>query len=122
MPEIEKNNIILFSVLLTTILLFTLISFKRYYFDLNYQILAEVHCNSSTEQCFVGTCDPTQGECTGTEKGTFYYKKIERQANNTQLCDPEENGCPATTCALGELGCLQTFCDKELGEVCSSSD
>lgn len=116
------NNRIIFLILLMIVLFFVSLSYKIYFVNKNYLIFTEIECNPLLESCFVGYCDSDYEECSQIEQeNIFYYKKIQRLANFTPLCDPENEGCLATTCGINEPKCKEILCNPEDGTLdCSS--
>lgn len=92
----------------------------------DYTIIGQIDCDPTTEKCFIYECDPETEECTGDpEEDTWYYKKINRQAFNIPLCDPNDENCEALVCPEGEEDCSETLCSDQTideGEVCSDPD
>jgi len=92
----------------------------------NYQIVAEVSCDPSVEQCFVYECDPTIEECSANpEENISYYKSISKKAATIYACEQTEKklGCnEELSCTEGEADCAYIFCNPDQlleGEICS---
>jgi len=114
MNNIKISNEVVFSVFFMMVVIFVLLSFQKYFLNMDYPIFAETSCDPKKEQCFVGYCDPEYEECSGiVEEDIFYYKKIKRLANYIPLCDPEDDSCTAATCATYETKCVQILCNLE---------
>lgn len=113
-----------FVIFLLSVLLLTLLVYKKYFIDKEYLIYAEIPCDPATEICFVYHCDPGEEECTGIpEEDTTYYKKIERGAAFFPTCDPNEESCAISSCEKDSSDCVVTVCDVSDAEVeCSSPE
>lgn len=122
MRTIEISNKIFFICLLIVFFIFVGLSYKKYFFGMDYLIYAEIDCNPAEESCFVGYCDPEYEECSGIkEEDMFYFKKVKRFANMVPLCDPQDGECAAMVCGVEEPGCEQIFCELSNSEPeCSS--
>lgn len=84
----------------------------------DYLIEAQTDCDPYTQKCFVWECDPASevdGErCTGdTEKDSWYYSLVERNASRIPLCDPKDENCKALICDDNEPDCSYVYCNDE---------
>lgn len=119
--SIKINNGILFFSFLLIIMIFTLLSLQRYFFNENYLIFMETTCDPLSEKCFISRCDPAAEKCSGGETQDInYFKKVQRLANRIPLCNSEDNSCEATLCSLNETDCVQTFCEITNESECSN--
>ncbi len=117
----NKKSQALTIVLVALILVSVFATYYRIFVRHNYQILAEVSCDPTTESCFVYQCDSEAGECTGDPaEDTSYYKLLEKNASKMPVCDAETEECPELVCAEGEINCSVRFCDAEAGEECTN--
>lgn len=123
----DKKSKILFIVFALLIAGSVAVSYYKFMVARDYIIHAEAECDPYTEACFVYVCDPAPeadgDDCTGDpEEDTWYYKRIERNAKNIPLCDPNGEDCDALTCPEGEAECSYILCDEETvgeGETCN---
>lgn len=123
----DTKSKILFIVFALLIAGSVAVSYYRFMVARDYIIQAEAECDPYTEACFVYVCDPAPeadgDDCTGDlEEDTWYYQRIERNAQNIPLCDPNDETCDALTCPAGEAECSYILCDDETvgeGETCN---
>ena len=122
MKNIRIVNKLLFSVFFLILVFFIVLSFRKYFLQMDYVTFLESDCDPTKEQCFIGHCDPAYEECTGLEEeDTFYFKKIQILAKDIPQCNPEDSECLATVCEENNLKCTQTLCDSNDEESeCSS--
>ncbi|MDP2838091.1 MAG: hypothetical protein Q8O53_02340 [Candidatus Moranbacteria bacterium] len=113
---------IIFSLFFLPVLFVSLVVYKKYFIERNYQISAEVPCNQFQEICFVYRCDIETEECASVVDGdTSYYKKIERLASALPACDVSKEGCFIAECTSEDSSCKEVLCDYEsVDEECSS--
>jgi hypothetical protein len=96
-------------------------TFWRIFIAKDYQIIAEVSCDTMTESCFFWE----------DEEGAYTYKMISKKASNIYACEQTEPSTPAgrdkidcteeLSCLESEEDCEYIVCDPaELaeGEVC----
>lgn len=100
------------------ILISVLATFYRYMIKRDYIIQAQVDCDPYNEACFVWNCDPgsdVEGEaCTGDpENDTWYYKVINKKANQVSSCDENDENCKPLFCGENEPDCEFVFCNPE---------
>ena len=85
----------------------------------DYMVFSQIDCDPYEERCFIWECDPDSTEegeaCTGDpEMNIWYYKLVNRKANEIQLCDPNvDENCDPWTCESDEEDCGETLCDEE---------
>lgn len=123
-PRAERILFIVFALLIAGSVA---VSYYRFIVARDYIIQAEAECDPYTEACFIYVCDPAPeadgDDCTGDpEEDTWYYQRIERNAQNIPLCDPNDEDCDALTCPEGEAECSYVLCDEETvgeGETCN---
>jgi hypothetical protein len=110
----DKKSKILLATIGIAILASVATSFYYYFILKDYQIVAEVPCDSAIDNCFVRT----EEDDTITN-----YALISRNAGNVPLCDPErDSDCRALVCEPNEPKCEITTCSAETvpeGEECS---
>jgi hypothetical protein len=90
------------------------------YWAKDYQIYGFAPCDPQTESCFYYPCEEGDDSCNPDE--IEYYKKVEKTASNTELCDPNNEGCNPLVCGENENDCYITLCSEdalEEGEACS---
>lgn len=115
------------------VMLFGSIGYAYWHFviDKNYTLVYHADCDPTMEVCYVWECDPEaideEEKCTGDpDEDTWYYKHLERLAKNVPECKADDEDCDAFACEIGEEGCTEVMCTKELAEidevVCSEPD
>lgn len=90
------------------------LTFVKIVINKDYQITAEVSCNSATESCFVYKCDPAEDNTcpTNPQEQYSYYKIISKRASAIQACEATEEkiGCgEELSCIEGERSCFYTY-------------
>jgi hypothetical protein len=100
------------------ILISFLATFYRYVIKKDYMMQAQVDCDPYNEACFIWNCDPgseIEGEaCTGDpEVDTWYYKIINKKANQISSCDVNAEECEPLFCGENEPDCEFVFCNDE---------
>jgi len=121
-----KNNPIFYILVFLSIFLSIFLTFYKFIILKDYQIMAQVSCDPTTEKCFVIECNHEDEECLiNPEESTTYYKIISKNAGVIHSCQStvDKNGCnEELSCIEGEERCEYTFCDLENlpdGETCS---
>ena len=121
----NKGNKIFYIVLVLLIAISVGVTFYKIVILKNYQIVAQVSCDPTTEKCFVTECDPTTNDTCSASSTISYYKNISKKANTIYLCEQtvEKLGCnEELSCTKGESYCSYTYCDPSNlaeGEKCS---
>lgn len=109
-----RNNKIFFTIFTLLILSSIFFTFWRIFIAKDYQITAEVSCDTMTESCFFYE----------DEEESYTYKLISKKAANIFACEQTEEKADCTeelSCLDGEEDCEYMVCDQaELaeGEVC----
>ena len=123
----KTANIIFYTILALLILASVGVTFYKIVILKDYQIVAEVSCDPTTEKCFVYECNPDDDDACSQnpEERISYYKKISKKANTIYLCEKTEEkiGCGEELyCVDNEQDCSYTVCDSNNlgeGEKCS---
>jgi hypothetical protein len=115
----HKANKIFYIVIFSLIFVSILVTFFKIVLLKDYQIVAQVSCDPTTEKCFVSVCDPdTDDSCSAASsiaERTTYYKKISKKAANIAACEASDfkAGCTGElSCLSGEKDCSYTLCDS----------
>ncbi len=107
------GNRIFYTILILLILGSVGVTFYRIVIQKDYQIVAEVSCDPSTESCFYYEgviCDGTDIECVPEE--AYDYKMISKKAASIFSCEQTEEklGCSEElSCTEGEADCSYTY-------------
>ena len=110
----KKKIDFLLIALIAVFLISIVFSIFKFFVFHNYQILAETSCDPELEACFVYECDPETEECTGDpEEDTWYYKLIQKNGANIEVCNPAEEECAELSCGVAESDCEEILCDEE---------
>ncbi len=106
------------------VMLFGSIGYAYWHFviDKNYTLVYHADCDPTMEVCYVWECDPEaideEEKCTGDpDEDIWYYKHLERLAKNVPECKSDDENCDAFVCEIGEEGCAEVMCTKELAEI-----
>jgi hypothetical protein len=131
-PEItlDSKSKVFFVVLGLLIAGSVAVTCYKYMVKRDYIIQAATDCDPESETCFVWECDPeslVEGEaCTGVpDNDIWYYKNIERKANQMPLCDPNDENCDALACEENNPDCQEILCNEENvpeGETCNNPE
>jgi len=116
----DKKSKILLIILVLILIGSASVTFYRYFISNNYLITDNIACEPKTEVCFYVPCAEEDDACNSAE--VEYYKKIEKNASNIKLCDPEVDGCNPLVCTENEKDCSITYCSADTlgdGEECS---
>ena len=119
------GNRIFYTVLILLILGSVGFTYWRIVIQKDYQIVAEVSCDPTTESCFfyegVICDDPTDFECVPEE--AYDYKMISKKASSIYACEQTEEKLDCTeelSCLESEVDCEYTYCDPESeDDICS---
>jgi len=117
MEKKSKILIIVFFLLLIGTVCFTL---YKYAVKKDYLIYGFSPCDPVSESCFYYPCEEGDEFCNPDE--IEYYKKVEKQASQINLCDTDSEECNPLNCEIEEKDCIEIFCSDDSldeGEVCS---
>ncbi|MGB3072838.1 MAG: hypothetical protein WBB68_01100 [Candidatus Moraniibacteriota bacterium] len=120
----DNNTKLVFVAFILAILLLGGVCYQKYFIQRDYSVYAEAPCNPLIETCFVHICDSNVEECTGDPaEDIFYYRGVEKRANQFPNCDPSSQDCVIAQCGEDEVSCSITSCDLHGTESsCSSPD
>jgi hypothetical protein len=126
MSEQTKNRIF-WGVLILMIIYAVVATYIRVFVKMDYLIMNEVSCDTSSESCFVYTaseaCAESEDEASCLEETEdWYYKYIYKKAANIPFCEynPElGESCPELTCIEGESEeeCYYEYCEEGCAEA-----
>ncbi len=122
----SKGDKIFYTILALLIALSVGTTYYKLVILKDYQIVAQVSCDPSYENCFVYECDPEFEECSeDPAENISYYKNISKKAATIYTCENTEEklGCnEELSCTEEEENCSYSFCDPSQladGEMCS---
>ncbi len=114
-------NRIFYTILILLILASVGVTFWKIVIQKDYQIVAEVSCDSTIEACYRYEPEPcVEGDSECIPEEAYDYKMISKNAANIYACEQTEEklGCDEElSCLEDELNCSYTNCiEAELGE------
>ncbi len=93
----------LFTVLFMLVILASVsLIYYKYIVQKDFDIMAKIPCNPSSESCFVASCD-AEGDPRCQGQSTVYYKVLYKKAY----------ALPSFTCISGETTCRVLTCNDE---------
>jgi len=121
-------NRIFYVILILLIAASVGITFWKIVIQKDYQIVAEVSCDPTTEACYRYEPEPcTEGDLECVPEEAYDYKMISKKAAEIYACEQTEEklGCnEELSCVENEADCSYTLCDPEKledWEACSET-